>query len=278
MPTLFHTLQHARATLQNVSKTPTLDAELLLSHCLQKPRSFLHSHADTALSADTQQQFNALLQRRAAHEPIAYLLGEWGFWSLDLAVTTDTLIPRPETELLVEQALQRIPSNEHTAVADLGTGSGAIALAIASERPQAQIIATDQSAAALHIAQQNAHKNAITNVTFIASDWFTALSGHRFAMLVSNPPYIATNDPHLNQLTFEPHSALASGPDGLDDIRQITAQAPAYLTPGGWLLLEHGYDQAAAIQALFTQHGFQQISTVQDLEQRDRVTLGRTSD
>lgn len=275
MPTILNTLQKACDVLQAVTDTPMLDAELLLCHSLQKPRSFLHSHATDLLSDSAQTQFNTLLERRLAKEPVAYLLGEWEFWSLTLKVTPDTLIPRPDTEVLVEQALQRIPTQAKRKVVDLGTGSGAVALAIASERPNAEVTATDLSTAALSIAQHNATINQLTQVRFIASDWFEQLAGQQFDVIASNPPYIASDDAHLQQLTFEPLSALASGADGLTAIRHLITQAPAYLTPAGWLLLEHGFEQAPAIQKLLVEHGFTQVTTVQDLAQRDRVTLGQ---
>jgi release factor glutamine methyltransferase len=217
-----------------------------------------------------------LMQRRLAGEPVAYLLGHRGFWTLDLAVSPATLIPRPETELLVELALARLPVDTALAVADLGTGSGAIALALASERPQVDVTATDLSAAALDMARGNAARNGLARVRFVQGAWFAPLQGMRFDLIASNPPYIASNDPHLQQgdLRHEPATALASGIDGLDDIRLIVADAGAHLLPGGWLLIEHGWDQGAEIRALFEHAGFEQVHTERDLEQRDRVTRG----
>jgi len=217
-----------------------------------------------------------LLARRVAGEPVAYLLGHRGFWTLDLAVSPATLIPRPETELLVELALARLPADTPLAVADLGTGSGAIALALASERPQVDVTATDLSAAALDMARGNAARNGLARVRFVQGAWFAPLQGMRFDLIASNPPYIASNDPHLQQgdLRHEPATALASGIDGLDDLRLIVADAGAHLLPGGWLLIEHGWDQGAAIRALFEHAGFEQVYTERDLEQRDRVTRG----
>lgn len=209
---------------------------------------------------------------------MAYLLGRRGFWTLDLAVGPDTLIPRPETELLVEQALQRLPSGQPCRVADLGTGSGAIALAIASERPLAQVVATDRSAAALAVARRNAEALGLASrVGFREGDWFAPLAGERFGLVASNPPYIREGDPHLGQgdLRHEPPSALASGADGLDALRAIVAGAPGHLEPGGWLLLEHGHDQGPAVRALLSDAGFVDVATVPDLEGRDRVGLGR---
>src|SRR5690606_4258090 len=217
---------------------------------------------------------------RAAGEPVAYLTGRRGFWTLDLAVTPDTLIPRPETELLVEQALQRLGSEAEARVADLGTGSGAIALAIAAERPLARVAAVDRSAGALAVARANALAHGLEGrVEFLAGDWFAPLQGRRFDLVVSNPPYIAEGDPHLarGDLRYEPAPALASGPDGLDAIRTIVAAAPRHLLPGGWLLLEHGFDQGAAVRGLLEARGFAEVATVPDLEGRDRVSLGRAA-
>ncbi|WP_314404300.1 peptide chain release factor N(5)-glutamine methyltransferase [Stenotrophomonas rhizophila] len=252
------------------------EAELLLLHVLGKPRSWLFAHATDPVETGDAVAFHALLARRVAGEPVAYLLGHRGFWTLDLAVSPATLIPRPETELLVELALARLPVDTALAVADLGTGSGAIALALASERPQADVTATDLSAAALDMARGNAARNGLARVRFVQGAWFAPLQGMRFDLIASNPPYIASNDPHLQQgdLRHEPATALASGIDGLDDIRLIVADAGAHLLPGGWLLIEHGWDQGAAIRALFEHAGFEQVHTERDLEQRDRVTRG----
>ncbi|WP_141059559.1 peptide chain release factor N(5)-glutamine methyltransferase [Stenotrophomonas rhizophila] len=252
------------------------EAELLLLHVLGKPRSWLFSHATDPVETGDVAAFHALLARRVAGEPVAYLLGHRGFWTLDLAVSPATLIPRPETELLVELALARLPVDTALAVADLGTGSGAIALALASERPQVDVTATDLSTAALDMARGNAARNGLARVRFVQGAWFAPLQGMRFDLIASNPPYIASNDPHLQQgdLRHEPATALASGIDGLDDIRLIVAGAGAHLLPGGWLLIEHGWDQGAAIRTLFEHAGFEQVHTERDLEQRDRVTRG----
>lgn len=254
-----------------------LDAELLLMHVLGVDRSWLFAHADDAPEAVAQRHFEALLVRREAGEPVAYLVGRRGFWTLDLEVTPATLIPRPETELLVEQALQRIPVDAAWTVADLGTGSGAIALAIARERPRTQVLATDASSEALAVARRNAARLGIANVTFAEGDWCDALGGERLDLIVSNPPYIEAADPHLRQgdLRHEPVAALASGADGLDAIRAIATGAAAHLETGGWLLLEHGWNQGVAVRAVLQRAGYADVHTLRDLEQRDRVSGGR---
>lgn len=259
------------------ARVDPVDAALLLAHALGKPRAWLYAHGDDEATAGTARDFASLVARREAGEPVAYLTGHRGFWRLELTVTPDTLIPRPETELLVELALQRLPAGGDARVADLGTGSGAIALAIACERPRARIVASDRSAAALEVARANADANGIGNVDFRHGDWFVPLRGDTFDLVASNPPYIAEGDPHLAQgdLRHEPPAALASGSDGLDAIRAIVAGAPAHLAPGGWLLLEHGHEQGAAVRALLHGAGFEEVETACDLEARERVTLGR---
>lgn len=256
-----------------------LEAEVLLTHALGKPRSWLIAHAGDALDEAQLRAYDALVQRRRLGEPVAYLTGRRGFWSLELEVTPATLIPRPETELLVELALERLPKAQRARVADLGTGSGAIALAIARERPSAQVTATDASADALAVAQRNASSHRIANVAFAQGDWLAPLAQQRFDVIVSNPPYIEVHDPHLAQgdLRFEPASALASGEDGLDDIRRIVSQARRHLLPGGWLLLEHGWNQGEAVRTLLEGAGYADVFTAKDLEQRDRVSGGRHS-
>ncbi len=254
-----------------------VDAEWLLAHALGRPRSWLLAHAGDPLPAAAAECFAALQARREAGEPVAYLTGTQGFWTLELDVSPATLIPRPETELLVERALARIAPGATARIADLGTGSGAIALAIAKERPRATVVATDASTAALDVARGNAVRNRIANVEFRAGDWFAPLAGERFDLIASNPPYIAVGDPHLDagDLRFEPPSALSSGSDGFDAIRRIVGDAPAHLHAGGWLLLEHGWEQGATVRALLVEAGFVEIDTARDLEDRDRVTLGR---
>ena len=270
-PPIRDLLQRASAVIER------LDAEWLLAHALGRPPGWLWAHADDPVDAAVREAFDALVARRAAGEPVAYLTGTRGFWTLDLGVSPATLIPRAETERLVELALDRLPTDTPCRVADLGTGSGAIALAIARERPMAAVVATDASKAALAVAVANARRNAIDNVWFRRGDWCEALGRDRFDLVASNPPYIAAGDPHLAQgdLRHEPAAALASGIDGLDAIRRIVRDVPAHLAPAGWLLLEHGHDQGEAVRALLLAAGFSDVATEADLEGRDRVTLGR---
>lgn len=253
------------------------DAQLLLAWVLRKDRTFLYAHPEYQPDSAQIAAFTRLIERRANGEPIAYLTGEREFWSLPLRVNPATLIPRHETELLVEQCLARIPMDADWDIADLGTGSGAIALALASERPSCRIIASDQSTTALNTARENAHALGLTRTEFISGDWFAPLTGRRFQLIASNPPYIIDDDPHLQQgdVAHEPRSALASGSDGLDDIRHLIATAPAHLQPGGWLLLEHGYDQANKILDLFRATGYDAISDYRDLAGQPRVAAGR---
>lgn len=252
------------------------DAEYLMARAVGQSRSWLFAHANDELPADALAQFESWIGRRESGEPVAYLLGTRGFWRLELAVTPDTLIPRPETERLVELALDRLPPNVSKTAADLGTGSGAIALALAHDRPMLQVLGTDLSAAALSVARSNAVANGLERVQFAQGAWFSALGGRHFDVIVSNPPYIEERDPHLERgdLRFEPRSALASGADGLDDLRIIIAGAPAHLVPGGSLLVEHGWNQGERAARLFIAAGFSDIATVQDWEGRDRVTMG----
>ncbi|MEQ4530423.1 MAG: peptide chain release factor N(5)-glutamine methyltransferase, partial [Mixta sp.] len=221
-------------------------------------------------------QLNALIARRARGEPVAHLTGEREFWSLPLTVSPVTLIPRPDTEILVEQALARLPTAA-VDILDLGTGTGAVALAIASERPDCRIVGVDRVAEAVQLAQHNAQKLQITNVAFLQSDWFSALAQRKFALIVSNPPYIDSADPHLQQgdVRFEPLSALVATEQGLADIRHIAQAARDYLQPDGWLMLEHGWQQGAQVRNILAAHGYQAVTTCQDYAGHDRVTLAK---
>ncbi|WP_426135461.1 peptide chain release factor N(5)-glutamine methyltransferase [Pseudomonas sp. PWP3-1b2] len=258
------------------SPTARLDLELLLAAALGKPRSYLHTWPEKIVSSEHALTFAGYLQRRRSGEPVAYILGQQGFWKLDLEVAPHTLIPRPDTELLVEAALELLPATS-THVLDLGTGSGAIALALASERPAWQVTAVDRVMEAVALAERNRQRLHLKNATVLNSHWFSALKGQTFDLIISNPPYIADNDPHLvaGDVRFEPASALVAGHDGLDDLRVITAQSPAHLNAGGWLLLEHGYDQAAAVRDLLSAQGFEDVHSRIDLGGHERITLGR---
>ncbi len=269
-------LTRAAQSLAPSSPSARLDAELLVMHVCRLTRAELLTRDREPLTADQEAALDALIARRRQGEPIAYLTGRREFWSLDLSVSPAVLVPRPETELLVERALARIPVEAAWAVADLGTGSGAIALALASARPRCRVVATDNSAAALAIARANAARLHLS-VDFRLGDWLAPLAHETFDILVSNPPYVASGDPHLAALRHEPVSALAAGPDGLDALRAIVAGARAALKPGGWLLLEHGYDQAAAAGALLRERGYKNISCYPDLAGRDRVSEGQRS-
>lgn len=258
------------------SPTPRLDAELLLAHALGKSRSYLHTWPERELPAELIATFEACVARRRSGEPVAYILGRQGFWSLELDVANHTLIPRPDTELLVETALALLPTTP-LAVLDLGTGSGAIALALACERPAWQVVGVDRVPEAVALASGNRERLQLNNAVFAESHWFAALAGQRFALIVSNPPYIAAADPHLSQgdVRFEPSSALVAGIDGLDDIRQIIQQAPEHLSTAGWLLLEHGFDQAEAVRDLLDKRGFVQVQSRRDLGGHQRISLGQ---
>ncbi len=270
-------LNWASSELSNIQHTAQLDAEILLAKSLNKNRSYLYTWPEQDLNAAQIQHFQEYINKRKTGIPIAYLLGNKEFWSLNFTVTTDTLIPRPETELLVEHALELIPKQASWQIADLGTGSGAIALAIASERQQCQITAIDKSNAALDIAIKNAHNNNISNITFIQSNWFERLTEQQFNIIISNPPYVANHDPLLLQgdVQFEPDSALKSGIDGLEDITKIIQQAPKYLLNGAWLLLEHGFEQHKLVQQLFKHCHYENIKTQHDLSGQARITFAQ---
>ena len=275
MDTLADALRTATARLQG-GDSPALDAELLLAHAVGKDRSHLRAHPEAVLSPVQAAEFERLLAARVRGEPIAYLTGTREFWSLELKVTPATLIPRPETELLVEQTLALIPPDGATDVHDLGTGSGAIALAIAKERPRCRVTAVDVSSDALAVAQDNAQRLHISNVEFLRGDWFAPIAARRFQIIVSNPPYVGASDPHLQEgdLRFEPAPALSSGEDGLRDIRRIVGEASDHLLAGGHLLLEHGYGQGAAVRSLLQAAGFTYARSVRDFGGNERVSAG----
>jgi len=256
----------------------SIDAEALLAHVLEKDRSYFRAWPEREIENKALRQFQRLVKRRADGEPLAYLTGWREFWSLLLQVSPATLIPRPETELLVEQALERIPTAAHWQIADLGTGSGAIALAIASERANCHIVATDISADALAIAQANAQRLNINNVEFRQGSWHEALKdGEQFQLIASNPPYIDADDKHLRHdgLPHEPQNALTPGADGLAAIRIISKQMKKHLCQPGWLLLEHGYDQGQAVRDLLIQQDFSEIHTLKDLGNNERLSIAK---
>jgi len=274
--TIAELLKQSRTQLDARSDSPQLDAEVLLCHVLQKARSHLHAWPEKTLEAAQLNTFKQLLQQRIAGQPMAYLTGHREFWSLDLKVNEHTLIPRPETELLIETLLERYPAESNIRLADLGTGSGAIALAIASERPQWQIIATDIDQHSLALAKYNAQQHQLNHIDFLQGRWFEPLKTKQFDIIVSNPPYIPEHDPHLEQgdVRFEPRRALSSGHDGLDDIRLLAAQAQQYLSAGGLLLVEHGYDQQPQLLDIFTKNHYKNIQQAQDMLNQPRLTLG----
>lgn len=271
--TLAAAVDAAAARLAATSPTPQLDAEVLVGHVLGLARTELIARADHALAAVEHRTLDTLIARRAAGEPIAYLTGIREFWSLEFAVTTATLIPRPETELLVERAIARLPPNVGTTVADLGTGCGAIACALAHERPDLRVIATDQSEAALMTARANATRLGLGRIEFRLGDWCRPLADGECDLIVSNPPYLRADDPHLanGDLRFEPRAALVAGPDGFAALHTIVTHARRRLRPGGWLLLEHGYDQAEAVEKLAYNAGFRDSGRYTDLAGHDRV-------
>ncbi|MCI4186820.1 peptide chain release factor N(5)-glutamine methyltransferase [Dickeya dianthicola] len=268
-------LKQATARLQ-ASDSPKRDAEILLEHVTGKRRTFLLAFGETDLTDSEGSALEALLARRATGEPIAYLVGRREFWSLPLAVSPATLIPRPDTECLVEQALAHLPACA-SSVLDLGTGTGAIALAIAHERPDCQVVGIDRQPDAVALACYNASQLGIDNARFFPGDWFSPLDGQHFSLIVSNPPYIDEHDPHLSRgdVRFEPASALVAAEAGLADLRQIIRQAGAFLLDNGWLLLEHGWQQGDAVRSLLRQYDFVQVKTCRDYGDNERVTLGQ---
>ena len=256
-----------------------LESEVLLAYTLEKARSYLYAWPEETLEEGKRRAYEVLVERRANGEPVAYLIGRQEFWSLDLKVTPDTLIPRADTEILVEQALLLIPQTEPYRVADLGTGSGAIAAAIATERPLSRIVATDASESALAVARENMEHLRLGNVACMQGSWCDALpAGERFDLILSNPPYVPVADPHMGRgdLRWEPHHALTPGPEGLESLRTIARQAPRHLAEGGFLVLEHGFDQGQAVREILEVEGFRAIRTVRDLAGRERVTCGRS--
>ncbi len=277
--TIRDALAAAQAALAATSDSPRLDAELLLATALGKDRGWLYAHAEDTLRDKQRDIFTLLLAQRAAGRPVAHLTGQREFWSLDLRVNEHTLVPRPETELLVETALEYIPVDGPCRVLDLGTGSGAIAIALAQECPAIEVTATDNSAGALAVARANAARHCPDRIHFRTGDWFAALDATcgPFDLIVSNPPYIAAHESELTdpELAFEPADALYSGRDGLDATRRIVAGAGAWLQPGGWLLLEHGFAQADAVGALLATAGFRCVDNVPDLAGHPRLSRGR---
>ncbi|MDF7760372.1 peptide chain release factor N(5)-glutamine methyltransferase [Kosakonia cowanii] len=268
-------LREAVSQLQ-ASESPRRDAEILLGFVTGKARTFILAFGETPLTDEQQEQLAMLLARRVRGEPVAHLIGEREFWSLPLFVSPATLIPRPDTECLVEQALARLPAGP-CRILDLGTGTGAIALALASERPDCQVTAVDLIPDAVALAQRNADHLGIRNIEIVQSRWFSALEGQRFSLIVSNPPYIDAQDPHLAQgdVRFEPLSALVAADNGLADLHTLIKDAPRYLLPQGWLLLEHGWQQGGAVREIFARYGWQQVETCRDYGDNERLTLGR---
>lgn len=280
--TIEQAIQHAKQQLikTGLLDSPLLDAELLLCHTLDVNRSYLFTWPEKELTTHQYEQFQQLIEQRLTHQPIAYILGNKEFWGLDLQVSSDTLIPRADTETLIEATLALKPANiNQCKVLDLGTGTGAIALALKHEWPNSEITAVDFSLGALEVAKQNAINNQL-NVNFLHSNWFSALTAKDFDIIVSNPPYIEENDQHIFQgdVQFEPRSALTSGQDGLDDIRLIIDQAWSFLKSDGWLVIEHGYNQAQVMQQLFSDKGYQHYQLHKDLAGNARISLAQKNE
>ncbi|MCW7549938.1 peptide chain release factor N(5)-glutamine methyltransferase [Photorhabdus sp. APURE] len=260
----------------SASDSPKRDAEILLGFVTHRSRTYILAFGETQLASEQFSQLEVLLARRVKGEPIAYITGEREFWSLPLNVSPATLIPRPDTECLVEKALERL-SLAPCRILDLGTGTGAIALAIASERPDCRITGVDINPDAVMLAQSNAEKLKIQNVDFLLSDWFSSLNNQQFGMIVSNPPYIDEADPHLSQgdVRFEPDSALIAAKQGIADLNTIIDLSRHFLLSGGWLLLEHGWKQGNVVRSLFSESGYRQVATFQDYGGNERITLGQ---
>jgi release factor glutamine methyltransferase len=272
--TIAEAVKHAELTLTPHSESPRLDAELLLATLLGLPRSALIARAAEPVALRDENAYAELIAKRARGIPVAYLTGTREFWSLPLKVSPAVLVPRPETEILVQHALALLPRDAHCSVLDLGTGSGAIALSLAYERPHWAITAVDISAAALDVAEQNAKVLKLSRVQWRLGHWFDPVPAERFHLIIANPPYIAANDPALSALCAEPVAALIAGPTGLEALSAIIAQAPAHLHARGWLALEHGITQAPDVAQLLRQHGFDSIATYNDFSGRPRITLG----
>jgi len=278
--TLFEAVKQAQLRFDAISDSARLDAECLLAFVLDKPMVYLRTWPDNPLEPNLETQFARLVERRAGGEPIAYIVGQKQFWSLDLSVNNNTLIPRPETELLVEQVLKLNSKKTFRSILELGTGTGAIAIAISSELSKLQqpcvLTATDVSKKALEVAQVNACKHHQV-INFLQSDWFESLPAQKFDLIISNPPYVEAGDPHLQTggVQFEPDIALASGKDGLDAIRMIIRQSAQRLNPEGYLILEHGFDQAVKVRRLLDDYGYQNTHTCQDIANNDRITISK---
>lgn len=266
--------QHSAAALETLSDSPLHEVRLMLCKVLDCRSSYLFTYPERVLSSAELSLLNNMLGRRLSGEPLAYIFGSWHFYGLALAVSPCTLIPRSDTEILVEQVLS-LPLSSDCAVLDLGTGTGAIALALAANRPEWQITAVDLHNDAVTLAKHNAHQLGLDRVTLLQSSWFSALAGQLFDVIVGNPPYIDPSDPHLDTLTFEPLSALVAPDAGLADLRHIISHAPRYLRANGWLWLEHGYNQADDVSVMLREHGFQCVQSVQDYGQQWRITGGQ---
>ena len=269
-------INDATKALYEKSDTPRIDAELLIQHVLGQPLAWLIAHSENAASPEHIKHFFDLLKQRFEGKPIAYILGYREFWTLHLKVDENVLIPRPDTETLVEKALEQIPINETHNILDLGTGSGAIALSIAKERPKCTVLATDKSEKALNIARENARLNKIANVRFVHSDWFLALDNKKkFDLIATNPPYVQANDSHLDKLRFEPNIALVSDEKGLGDIRRIVENAHNYLLKGGHIILEHGFDQQQLDTQIISDNGYQDVRGYKDINQLPRCSAAK---